>query len=420
MANTDETHANRGKKLRAALALIGPGLFLVGYNIGTGSITTMAATGAAYGMALVWPLLLSCLFTYVLIVAFGRYTAITGDTAVYSFKTHFGKSVALFVMGSILLSEFVSSMGVMAIVVQTVQEWSRPLTASGDGFNPILLALLFGTLIYLIFLNGTYRFFEKILALFVGLMGLSLVSTMLMVIPDPAAVLEGLIPRIPPEGNAALLIAGMVGTTMGGVLFVVRSILVKEKGWTVQDLKIERRDAFVSVLLMFLLSIAVMAAAAGTLYPRGLHVENAIDMVRLLEPLAGRFAISIFVAGIVCAGLSSLFPIALLAPWLLADYQNEERNMRSWRSRLLVLFVVSLGLVVPVFGGRPVLVMITSQALITVATPVIILLMLILQNKKSILGHYTASRPMNLAVTVIFLFSILMAITGIVGIIDLL
>ncbi len=55
MANTDETHANRGKKLGAALALIGPGLFLVGYNIGTGSITTMAATGAAYGMALVWP-----------------------------------------------------------------------------------------------------------------------------------------------------------------------------------------------------------------------------------------------------------------------------------------------------------------------------------------------------------------------------
>ena len=197
-------------------------------------------------------------------------------------------------------------------------------------------------------------------------------------------------------------------------------VLVKEKGWTVKDLKIERRDAFVSVLLMFLLSIAVMAAAAGTLYPRGLHVENAIDMVRLLEPLAGRFAISIFVAGIVCAGLSSLFPIAILAPWLLADYQNEECNMRSWRSRLLVLFVVSLGLVVPVFGGRPVLVMITSQALITVATPVIILLMLILQNKKSILGHYTASRPMNLAVTVIFLFSILMAITGIVGIIDLL
>ncbi len=403
------------KTLRAFLGVIGPGIFLVGYNIGTGSITTMAATGAAYGMALVWPLLLSCLFTFVLIVAFGRYTAITGHTALYSFKTHVGKGVALFVLVSLLFTEFVSSMGVMAIVTQTVQEWSRPLTASGEGFNTIVLALIFGTLIYLLFLKGQYRFFENILMLFVGFMGLSFLLTMLMVIPEPGEVLEGLIPRLPPESNAALLIAGMAGTTMGGVLYVIRSIVVKEKGWTLQDVKLERRDAFISALLMFLLSLAIMVSAAGTLHPRGLRVENAIDMVRLLEPLAGRFALSMFVAGIVSAGLSSLFPIALLAPWLLADYLNTERDLRSRRSRAMVLFVVSLGLVVPVFGGRPVLVMIASQALMTVITPLIILLMLIVQNKKSVVGHHTPGRAINVAMVLIFLFSIVMAITGIIG-----
>ena len=407
------------KKLLALLGVLGPGLFLVGYNIGTGSVTTMAATGAEYGMVLVWPLLLSCIFTYVLIVAFGRYTAVTGDTALYSFKTHFGKAAALFVLVSLLFSEFVSSMGVMAIVVQTVQEWSRPLTASGEGFNTILLAALFGALLYALFLNGRYGFFEKMLAVFVGLMGLSFLLTMFMVIPDPGEVLQGLIPRIPQEANAALLIAGMAGTTMGGVIYVVRSILVKEKGWGVADLKRERRDALISALVMFLLSLAVMACAAGTLHPRGLRVENAIDMVRLLEPLAGRFAISIFVAGIVCAGLSSLFPIAILAPWLLADYANTERDLRSRQSRLIVLFVISLGLVVPIFGGRPVLVMIASQALITLATPLIILLMLLLQNKKTVMGAYTPSRATNIAMALIFVFSILMAILGIVGLKDL-
>ncbi|MCH8963190.1 MAG: divalent metal cation transporter [Bacteroidetes bacterium] len=219
--------------------------------------------------------------------------------------------------------------------------------------------------------------------------------------------------------NAALLIAGIAGTTMGGVIYVVRSILVKEKGWTAKDLKIEQRDALISALVMFLLSLAIMACAAGTLHPRGLRVDNAIDMVRLLEPLAGRFAISIFVAGIVCAGLSSLFPIAILAPWLLADYTNTERDLRSGRSRVIVLFVISLGLVVPIFGGRPVLVMIASQALITLATPLIILLMLLLQNKKSVMGAYTPSRAMNVAMGLIFVFSILMAITGIVGLVNL-
>ena len=63
--------------------------------------------------------------------------------------------------------------------------------------------------------------------------------------------------------------------------------------------------------------------------------------------------------------------------------------------------------------------MIASQALITVATPMIILLMLLLQNKKSVMGNHTATPAMNIAMTLIFVFSILMAITGIVGLWDL-
>ena len=84
----------------------------------------------------------------------------------------------------------------------------------------------------------------------------------------------------------------------------------------------------------------------------GLRVDNAIDMVKLMDPLAGRFAISIFVGVIVAAGLASLFPIILLAPWLFTDCNDKPRNMKSRSSRLLVLFGVILGLVVPVFGGR--------------------------------------------------------------------
>ena len=403
------------KKLTAILAVIGPGLFLVGYNIGTGSITTMAATGAEYGMVLVWPLLLSCIFTFFLIIAFGRYTAVTGDTALYSFKKHFGRGVALFVLFALLLSEYASSMGVMAIVTQTVQEWSRPLTSSGEGFNTVAMTLVFAGVLYAIFWNGAYRIFEKILALFVGLMGVSFVLTTFMVEPDPAEIAAGLIPRIPEGSNAPLLIAGMVGTTMGGVLYVVRSILVKEKGWTAADLRIERRDALLSVIVMFVLSVAIMVSAAGTLHPRGLVVENAIDMVRLLEPLAGRFAISVFVAGIVCAGLSSLFPIAILGPWLLADYRNVPRNLQSAQSRVFVASVLALGFVVPIFGGRPVLVMIVSQVLLTLATPMIIILMVILLNRESIMGEHRPTVAMNVVLGIVFAFSVAMAGIGVVG-----
>ncbi len=403
-------------RLGLFLSSIAPGIFLIGYNIGTGSITTMASAGAKYGMTLTWALLISCVFTYILIVTFGSYTAITGDTALHSFRKHFGSAIAGFVLVSLLFSEWTSCMGVMSIVVQTVQEWSRPLTADGGGFNPLLLTAIFAGLLYFLFWQGQHRFFEIILAIFVGVMGLSFILTMFMVIPDPVQVIEGLVPRLPKESNAALIMAGMVGTTMGGILYVVRSILVQEKGWNEKDLVLEKRDALISSSAMFLLSAAIMACAAGTLFPRGLEVNNAIDMVTLLEPLAGRFAISIFVAGIVSAGLSSLFPIVLLAPWLIADFKNKQRNMRSTSARLWVLFGVLLGFVVPIFGGRPVLVMIISQAMAIIVTPVVILLMFLLQNRPAVMGNFTASAGLNTWLVIIFLFTIFMAVVGIFGI----
>ncbi len=404
------------KKLALFFASIAPGLFLIGYNIGTGSITTMASSGAAYGMALIWPLLLSCIFTYFLIMLFGRYTSITGLTILTSFRKYFGVGITVFVLISLLGSEWVSCMGVMGVVTQVVQEWSRPLTASGNGFSPVITALIFGALLYYLFWNGQHKFFEKILAIFVGIMGLSFILTMFMVIPDASDVIKGLVPSIPKDSDTMLIMAGMVGTTMGAILYVARSILVQEKGWGKGDLKNERRDAIISVSVMFILSMAIMAAAAGTLHPLGLKVDNAIDMVKLMEPLAGRFAISIFVGGIVAAGLSSLFPIILLAPWLFADFNNKPRNMKSRSSRLLVLFGVLLGLVVPIFGGRPVLVMIISQAMAAVVTPLVLALMLIIYNKQSVMGNNKAGIYTNSTMGIILLFTTAMAVAGIIGI----
>ncbi|NOZ62082.1 MAG: divalent metal cation transporter, partial [Calditrichaeota bacterium] len=333
-----------------------------------------------------------------------------------SFREHFGKGMAIFVMLSVVISEWVAFMGVMAVITEVVKEWSRPLTPSGEGINMIFSAIVFGGMIYYFFWRGSHRFFENVLIIFVSIMGISFILTMFMVIPDPMVVIKGLVPSLPHESNAALLIAGMVGTTMGGVLYLIRSILVQEKGWKIEDFKTEKRDAFISSLMMFVLSAAIMACAAGTLYPLGLEVNNAIDMVKLLEPLAGRFAISIFVAGIISAGLSSLFPHILLAPWFLADITGASRDMTKKHNRLIALFTVSLGLVVPIFGGRPVLVMIVSQVLAAIATPLIVLFMLILQNKKEVMGEYKAKPGFNFVLVVIFLFTIFMAITGIVGI----
>lgn len=405
-------------KWLAFAASIAPGLFLLGYNIGTGSVTTMAVSGAKYGMQLLWALLLSCLGTFFLIVVFGKYTIITKKTALYSFRESFGKGVSMFILFSLVASELISCAGVMGVMTQVVQEWSRPFTESNQGISPLFSALFFGALLFILIYQAKFSLFEKVLAIFVGLMAICFIITMGMTSPPSREYLEGLIPSLPSERNSFLIVAGMVGTTMGGVLYVVRSILVSEKEWKISDLKIERRDAAISAGLMFFLSVAIMACAAGTLKPRGLQVDNAIEMVLMMEPIAGKFATSLFVLGIVCAGLSSLFPILLLAPWLIADFQGKKRNLKSTSSRTLVLVGLFASLFVPLFGGRPIGVMITSQALTIIVTPLILVLMIILMNRRSEIGDYKFKTWENVCMLLIITFTFAMAVIGILGLIS--
>src|SRR5690606_11433357 len=140
----------------------------------------------------------------------------------------------------------------------------------------------------------------------------------------------------------------------------IRTTLVKEANWTLADLKIQRRDALFSGFMMFVISATIMASAAGTLYQEGITLEHVSEMITLLEPLSGSFAVAIFAVGLIAAGVSSQFPNVMLLPWLLSDYHRQPFDMRRKSYRIMVFFISLLGLTVPVFQASPIAVMIAS------------------------------------------------------------
>ncbi len=367
------------KKIGLMLTAVGPGIFMIGYNIGTGSITNMAASGSRYGMSMFWLVVLSCVFTFVMLVAYGQFTLVTGETSLQAYKKHlpFGRVIAIYTIFVLSLGEFLGLAGVMGVVSELVSEWTRILFG-GKGVNMILISAVILSCCYYILWVGKYSRFEKVLITMVIIMGLSFILSMFLVVPEPHELTSGLVPRIPKEKNAFLYMAGIVGTTCGAIVFVMRSIIVSEKGWTIDNLRQEKIDSFVSASIMLLLSGAIMACAAGTLYRMGRPVEQAIDMVTILEPVAGRFAISIFVIGIISAGVSTVFPIALILPWLICDYCGITRDPQSPMFRILGALGLLAGLTVPVFGVRPVFVMIASSAFQATILPIVTLAIIFL------------------------------------------
>lgn len=192
------------KKILIGLTAIGPGLFLIGYNIGTGSITTMAKVGAEHGMALTWALVLSCIFTYILMVAYGQTTLVTGKTALSTIKTSFkyGKVLAIYILIALIIGEILALMGIFGIVTDLIQEASKILFG-GPGFNTLTITTVLVVSLYVLLWIGKYQVFEKFLIVLVILMGLSFITVFIMVKPSFASIAGGLVPSIPKTPRVA-------------------------------------------------------------------------------------------------------------------------------------------------------------------------------------------------------------------------
>lgn len=406
------------KRLGALLLLVGPGIFCLGYTIGTGSVTSMLKAGSEYRMDLLWVLALSCLFSWVLMEAFGRFVLVTGCTAIRGFRLQlpFGGGLAVAIIIGVVIGQWNSLTGILGLSANAVYETVQlaGFTQGRDGYWPVvLIAVGIVACMYAVLLRGDYSLFEKVLIGFVTLMGVSFVVSVFIAPPRLSDVAAGLLPAIPRKSGSSLMVAAFVGTTMAAPTFVVRPLLLKAKGWTLRNYRDQQRDAFLSAALMFVVSGAIMAVGAGALAYRGRSIERVLDMVDALSPLAGSLAVVIFLLGALSAGLSSVFPILMVAPLLIGDFRAGEFDSRSAVFRSLTAVACVVGLTVPVLGANPVFAQVLTQVFNVFVLPLVIACITVLVNRRSLMGEYRAGVLLNLGLVSAFVFSVAVSVAGV-------
>lgn len=411
------------KKLLAAVLAFGPGIFAIGYTIGTGSVTSMIVAGSTYGMQLLWVLLLSCIFSGVLMFAYGNFALVTGQSALYAFKKHlkWGKLIAILIILGISFGQWNSLMGILGISSNIIFEIFLiyfPDLADYQYESVLAIAIVVIIIFYGFLMVGKYAFFEKILVIFVTIMGLSFLISLFMVYPLPIEVAKGLIPTIPKVEGGQMMVAAFVGTTMAAATFLSRPLFVKGKGWTIKNLGQQKKDAIIAACLVFLISASVMAVACGALYHQGQPVTKVLDMVNTLEPVAGKFALTLFFFGTLSAGLSSIFPCLLIAPILLADYQSGELDTSSKQFKIITAIASLFALIVPVFGANPIEMQIVSQVFNVFVLPLVILGIILLVNNKKLMTTYKASIWLNIGLFAALFFACVISYNGVVALID--
>ena len=411
------------KKILTLILGFGPGIFAIGYTIGTGSVTSMIVAGSKFGMQLLWVLLLSCLFSGILMFAYGNYALITNETALFGFKKHlkYGKALALLIIIGITFGQWNSLMGILGISSNIIFEI---LALNFEGligyqYQVVLsIAIVIIVIFYLLMLVGKYTFFEKILIVFVSLMGFSFLLSLFFVQPLPVDVIKGLIPSIPEVPGGKMLVAAFVGTTMASATFLSRPLFIKGKGWTIVNLDQQKRDSITAATLIFVISGTIMAVAAGALFHQGKEVTHVLDMANTLEPVAGKWAVTIFFFGALSAGLSSIFPCLLIAPLLVADYQHGTLDTNSKQFRWITAVACVVALIGPILGANPIEIQILSQVFNVFVLPAVVLGIILLLRKKSVIKDYTTSLGVYMGMYGALFFSLIISYNGILGLMD--
>jgi len=383
-------------KRRIRTGAFGPGLLITAAFIGPGTVTTASVTGAAYGYALLWAVLFSILATTVLqemasrlgvVTRFGLGEAIRTSTPHTILRT----LIAMAVVASITFGNAAFETGNITGAALGLQ--------SAFGLRSEVGALLIGAMAFVLLIFGSYKRIERVLVAIVVLMSAAFVVTALMSKPSLAGIARGaFVPAIPPGSGVTVL--ALIGTTVVPYNLFLHASIVSEK-WPANEpigdtIRRARWDTVLSVALGGLVTAAIVASAAAC-FPIGTSIDSASAMAEQLRPLLGHWADRVFAAGLLAAGLTSAITAPLAAAYATCGVLGWPAQTASLRFRIVWAAILVIGTALAVTGGSPIAAIVFAQAANAIVLPIIAILLLVVLNRRSVMGDHANRLLSNVA-----------------------
>ena len=364
----------------------GPGLLVTAAFIGPGSVATASAVGANFGFVLLWALLFSLIATIMLQEMAARLGLVSGEGLSQALRTTFKNP---------LLSRIAVLLVVSAIGIGNAAYEAGNISGAALGLQSLtalpiwLCAILMGGLAALLLGGGGYRLLEPILILLVLMMSAVFVVTMLLIDIDYGAMFSGLLIPSIPTGSALTVIA-LIGTTVVPYNLFLHASLVQEKWRGVerrQAIAESRTDTIVSIGLGGLITLAVMSTSAVAFFQTEVAF-SASSLATQLEPVLGSAANSFFAFGLLAAGLTSAITAPLAAAYAVSGALGWPASFADRRFRGVWMLVLLVGTLFAALGTKPIAAIIFAQAANGLLLPVTAIFLLIIMNRKGLLGEY--------------------------------
>ena len=382
------------RRLTLLLAVVGPGLITSNVDNDAGGIAVYSQSGAQYGYALLWALIPMTIALYVTEEMCARMGVITGKGLSDLIREEFGFRPTFFVMVTGFLVDLANVVAEFAGVAASMEMFhvSKYIAV------PIAAILVWGLV-----LRGTYRQVEVIFLVACGFYVTYIISAVLAKPDWLEAAKHVVIPNLHFESGYLLTLTALVGTTIAPWQFFYLQAGFVEKKVGPRQYPQARADVLVGSISCMVIVFFIIVATAATLYTHGQrNVTDAVQAAQALIPLAGKWAGFTFAFGFLNASLFAASILPLSTAHVIceglgfeAGIDHKFKDAKIFYSLYTLLIVVGAGIIliphVPLWK-----IFIFSQVGNGIWLPIVIIFILLLVNRRDLMGEHVNSLTFNI------------------------
>jgi Mn2+/Fe2+ NRAMP family transporter len=299
--------------------IIGPGLIVAATGVGAGDLAATLVAGGNLGYALLWAAVLGCIVKIALAEATGRWHLATGRTIFDGWQS-LGTWTSVYFGIYVVVWGFVYGAAAMSST-------ALPLHAMFEDVPFKTWAVISGVLGMVLVLLGRYEMFEKMIAVLVGVMFVTVVTAAVLATPSLPDALEGLAPTVPDDGFLYTL--GLIGGVGGTITMAAYGYWVNSKGWTDASwMRVMRLDNAVAYIATGIFVVSMLIVGAELLHASGVALEgegSLLDVGDVLEDEYGSGMRWLFLIGFWATSFTSILGVWNGVSLLFADWATSVR-----------------------------------------------------------------------------------------------
>ena len=377
-----------GSWLRKFLTISGPAyLVSVGY-MDPGNWATDLAGGSKFGYQLLWVVLLSNLMAIFLQNLCVRMGVVARMDLAQACRDYYPRPAAIILW---LLCE-------VAIIACDLAE----VIGSAIGLNllfhiPLVMGVLLTGADVLLLLGLMHWGFRKLEALVITLVltiGACFAVQIFQAQPDWLAVTTGLLQPSMPNLEALAISLGILGATVMPHNLYLHSALVQTRDTNDIDtsLRANKWDTVIALGGAFFVNAGILILAAAVFHPTGVVVDELQQAYKLLTPMLGGTAATLFAVALLCSGQSSTITGTLAGQIVMEGFLHIK--VKPWVRRLITRLLAigpALWAISATGGSHTVQMLVVSQVVLSMQLPFAIFPLVQFTSDPNRMGRYANS-----------------------------